>query len=125
MSTRENIRLIARTSFQYDFRHWIAEQLNILRQQLHNHVKYWFSIRFAVTCQHLQETSGLVTNPIADPGVVSSIPTWSHTFMEIDHELFSMVIFLIRVGVNYKRTYVHEVLVNCFSQACPGKSVVM
>ena len=30
----------------------------------------------------------------ADPGVASSIPAWSHTFMEIDHEIVSMVIFL-------------------------------
>ena len=30
----------------------------------------------------------------ADPGVVSSIPAWSNTFMEIDHEIISMVILL-------------------------------
>ena len=28
----------------------------------------------------------------ADPGVASSIPTRSHTFMEIDHEIISTVI---------------------------------
>ena len=28
----------------------------------------------------------------ADPGVPSSIPVWSHAFMEIDHEIISMVI---------------------------------
>ena len=28
----------------------------------------------------------------ADPGVVSSIPAWSHTFVEIDHEIISTVI---------------------------------
>ena len=28
----------------------------------------------------------------ADPGVASSIPTRSHTFVEIDHEIISMVI---------------------------------
>ena len=28
----------------------------------------------------------------ADPGVTSSIPAWSHTFVEIDHEIISMVI---------------------------------
>ena len=26
-----------------------------------------------------------------DPGVASSNPAWSHTFMEIDHEIISMV----------------------------------
>ena len=30
----------------------------------------------------------------ADPGVASSIPVRSHTFVEIDHEIFSMVILL-------------------------------
>ena len=30
----------------------------------------------------------------ADPGVASSIPVWSHTFVEIDHEMISTVILL-------------------------------
>ena len=30
----------------------------------------------------------------ADPGVTSSIPAMSHTFMEIDHEIISAVILL-------------------------------
>ena len=30
----------------------------------------------------------------ADPGVASSIPALSHTFMEIDHEIISTVILL-------------------------------
>ena len=30
----------------------------------------------------------------ADPGVASSIPARSHTFVEIDHEIFSTVILL-------------------------------
>ena len=48
---------------------------------------------------------------IADPRVMSLIPAWSHTFMEIDHEIFSSVILLLCVGVSYKLKYVHEVLV--------------
>ena len=31
---------------------------------------------------------------IADPGVASSILAWSHTFLEIDHEIISTVILL-------------------------------
>ena len=31
----------------------------------------------------------------ADPGIVSSIPTWSQTFVEIDHEIISMVISMV------------------------------
>ena len=45
-----------------------------------------------------------VASPTADPGVASLIPALSHTFVEIDHEITSMV--------SYKLKYVHEVLVN-------------
>ena len=31
----------------------------------------------------------------ADPGVTSSVRAWSHTFMEIDHEIISTVNLLI------------------------------
>ena len=30
----------------------------------------------------------------ADPGVASSIPVWSHTFVEFDYEIISSVILL-------------------------------
>ena len=56
---------------------------------------------------------------IADPGVASSIPARSHTFVDIDHELFlwSFSSLLLnhsrRVGVSNKRKYLHKVLVNC------------
>ena len=30
----------------------------------------------------------------ADPGVASSIPARSHTFVEVDHEIFSTIILL-------------------------------
>ena len=47
----------------------------------------------------------------------SLIPARFYTFMEINHEIISMVILLPsadsrRVVVSYKRKYVHEVLVN-------------
>ena len=54
----------------------------------------------------------------ADPGVASSIPVQSHTFVEIDHEMISTVILPLplihsrRVVVSYKQKYVHELLVN-------------
>ena len=49
----------------------------------------------------------------AIPGVASSIPARSHTFVEIDHEIISTVplIHSRRVVVSYKRKYVHELLV--------------
>ena len=34
------------------------------------------------------------TSLTANPGVPSSIPAWSHTFVEIDHEIISTVILL-------------------------------
>ena len=35
------------------------------------------------------------TRLIADPGVVSLIPAQSHTFVEIDNDIFSTVILLL------------------------------
>ena len=62
----------------------------------------------------------------ADPGVASSIPVRSHTFVEIDHEMISTVILLPlihsrRVVVSYKRKYVHELLVNRFFKPAQEK----
>ena len=54
----------------------------------------------------------------ADPGVKSLIPAWSHTFMEIDHKIISMVILLHSAEYFNKdccqlpAKYVHEELVN-------------
>ena len=36
-----------------------------------------------------------VGSPTADPGITSSIPARSHTFLEIHHEIISMVILLL------------------------------
>ena len=66
----------------------------------------------------------------ADPGVASSISARSHTFLETDYEIISIVILLPyaesfkRIVVSYKRKYVHEVLVNCFFKLAQEKSVV-
>ena len=65
----------------------------------------------------------------ADPGVASPILAWPRTFMEIDHEIISMVIHLPlthsrKVVVSYKRKYVHEVLVHCLVKLAQEKSVV-
>ena len=62
----------------------------------------------------------------ADPGVVSSIPAWSYTFTEIDHEIISTAILhpsadSKRVVVSYKQKYVHEVLVNCLVKLAQEK----
>ena len=53
----------------------------------------------------------------AIPVVASSIPARSHTFVEIDHEIFLRsfsslpLVHSRRVVVSYKRKYVHELLV--------------
>ena len=76
-----------------------------------------------VLCDHTASTGpGRVAQSVtcltADPGVASSIPVRSHTFVEIDHEMISTGILLLplihsrRVVVSYKRKYVHEFLVN-------------
>ena len=63
----------------------------------------------------------------ADPGVTSSIPARSHTFLEIDHEYFLWSFSSLplnhsrRVVVRYKRKYVHEVLVNCLFKLAQEK----
>ena len=111
------------------------------------------------SCYILFIAAGLVAQSItclatdacltADPGVASSIPFRSHTFVEIDHEMISTVILLPSadsrrvVGilgqvwylivsipdlctltyfvVSYKRKYVHELLVNPLSKPAQEK----
>ena len=38
---------------------------------------------------------GPIAQTVADPGVGSSFPARPHTFMEIDHEIFSTVILFL------------------------------
>ena len=59
-----------------------------------------------------------VTHLTADPGVASLIMAWSHTSVEIDHEILSTNIILPsadtrRVAVSYKRKYVHLLCFDC------------
>ena len=51
---------------------------------------------FSVFPRLAQSVTCLATDAslTADPGVASSIPTRSHTFVEIDHEIISTVILL-------------------------------
>ena len=66
----------------------------------------------------------------ADPGVASSIPARSHTFVEIDHEIISTVI-LHPSAESFKKGCCQLQAKVCarstgelLVQACPGKSVV-
>ena len=70
----------------------------------------------------------LVTCLTADPGVARWFLAWSHTFVEVDHEIFSTAIILPsadlrRVVVSFKRKYVQEVLVNCLIKLAQEKRV--
>ena len=77
------------------------------KYNLRSHDIYPGRVAQSVTCL---ATDACLT---ADPGVASSIPARSHTFVEIDHEIISTVILLPRrVVVSYKRKYVHKLLVN-------------
>ena len=65
----------------------------------------------------------------ADPGVVSSIPARSHTFVKIDHEIMSTVLLLPsadsrRVIISYRCKYVHELLVNHLVKLAQEKGMV-
>ena len=48
----------------------------------------------------------------ADPGVASSIPARSHTFVEIDHEIISTVILLPPAFLSVTSESLHKLLVN-------------
>ena len=68
----------------------------------------------------------------ADPGVASSLPAWSYTFMETVHEIISSAILLPFADSRsykrkcYKRKYVHKVLVinNLLVKLAQEKSMV-
>ena len=73
---------------------------------------------------------GNVSKLTADPGVASSIPARSHTFVEIDHEIISTVILLpsaesLMKGCCHLQAKVcARLLVNCLFKLAQEKSVV-
>ena len=81
-------------------------------------------VRQSVTCLATDESL------TADPGVVSSIPAQSHTFVEIDNEIISTAI-LLPLAESFKMGCCQLQAKVCarstgerLVQACPGKSVV-
>ena len=92
-----------------------------------------FRLNMAKTPGRLaQSVTCLVTDAslTADPGVASLIPARSHTFVEIDHEIFSTVI-LLPSAESFKKGCCQLQAKVCarstgllLVQACPGKSVV-
>ena len=67
----------------------------------------------------------------ADPGVASSIPALSHTFVQIDHEIISTSFSSFplnhsrRVVASYKQKYVQEVLVNSLFKLAQEKVCIV
>ena len=68
--------------------------------------------------------SASVASPTADPGITSLIPAKSHTFVEIYHEIISMVILLLPLIQERLLSVTSESICKPLSQAYPGKSVV-
>ena len=92
----------------------------------------YFVDKFLLLMKHIP---GCITQSVmsltADPGVVSSIPVWSHTFVKIDHEIISTVILLLPLIQEGLLSVTNESMCMkywltrlIYSQACPGKSVV-
>ena len=79
-----------------------------------------------------QSVTCLVTDAklAADPGVASSIPARSHTFVEIDHEKISTVILLpsaesfMKGCCQLQAKVCARLLVNCLFKLAQEKSVV-
>ena len=79
-----------------------------------------------------QSVTCLVTDAklTADPGVASSIPARSHTFVEIDHEIISTVILLpsaesfMKGCCQLQAKVCARLLVNCLFKLAQEKSVV-
>ena len=94
---------------------------------------FWSSFEWSLkTGSVAQSVTCLATDAslTADPGVASSIPARSHTFVEIDHEIISTVI-LLPSSESFKKGCCQLQAKVCARstgflrvQACPGKSVV-
>ena len=54
----------------------------------------------------LESVAQSVGSLTADPEVTSLIPAWSHTFVEIDHDIFPVIIHLIHLLI--QEGYVDE-----------------
>ena len=98
--------------------------------------KFWYFLLFKIM-NALIHLPGRVAQSVtclakdakltADPGVASSIPARSHTFVEIGHEIISPPFrWIIHEGLLSvtRRKYVHELLVTRLFKLAQEKSVV-
>ena len=104
-----------------DFHKWASTRFCYLS----NMHKSLLPIRVAQSVTCLATGASL----IADPGAASSIPARSHTFVEIDYEIISMVI-LLPSAESFKDCFQLQAkvcartLVNCLFRLAQEKSVV-
>ena len=94
-----------------------------MRQFQYVPTKYVFSGRVTQSVTFLAADASLA----ADPGIANSIPARSHTFVEIDHEIISIVI-LLPSAESFKKGCCQLQAKVCarstgklLVQACPGK----
>ena len=91
-----------------------------------------FSLHISFKGRVAQSVTCLVTDAklTADPGVASSIPARSHTFVEIDHEIISTVILLpsaesfMKGWCQLQAKVCARLLVNCLFKLAQEKCVV-
>ena len=102
---------------------WYCRNVKLYKTISHFSAELW-PVAQSVTCP---ATDARLT---AIPGVASSIPARSHTFVEIDHEIISTVILLPSAD-SFKKGCCQLQAKVCtritgypLVQVCPGKSVV-
>ena len=79
----------------------MAKQMSIVMNDSYKLCK----IHFYLTGCVAQSVTCLATDgsPTADQGVASSIPAWSHTFVEIDYEIITTVSLLPQSAESFKK----------------------
>ena len=87
---------------------WVCLQFVMMVFPDHTHLLFLCNYHDSIVVPgHVAESvTCLATDAslIADPGVLSLIPARSHTFVEIDHEIFSTVI-LLPSAESFKKGY--------------------
>ena len=94
--------------------------------------KIYNLMHFKMPGRVAQSVTCLVTDAklTADPGVASSIPVRSHTFVEIDHEIISTVILVpsaesfMKGCCQLQEKVCARLLVNCLFKLAQEKSVI-
>ena len=99
---------------------------------MHGESKFTLPLSRSVSAQVAKSVTCLVTDAklTEDPGVASSILAWSHTFVEIDHEIISTVILLpsaesfMKGCCQLQAKVCARLLVNCLFKLAREKNVV-